>query len=225
MTYDQSSLFTRIKATLPNRWFGDNTPVLDALLNALSAGWAGLFNLLNYTISQTRIVTATDSWLDLAACDYFGNRIRRRNQEADNLFRGRILEELLRDRCTRAAIYSLLLDMTGRAPIIFEPTNPQDTGCYGSSIASQGGVVGYGVSGGWGSLELPFQAFVKAFRPETPGIAMVSGWNGILGGFGAGLSSYIAGDTNSSQASDSDIYQNVARIAPAGTLIWISILP
>jgi hypothetical protein len=225
MTYSQSSLFNRLKATLPNRWFGDNTPVLDAVLNALSAGWVGLFNLLSYTTTQTRISTATGSWLDQIAHDYFGDRTRRRTQEADVSFRGRILEELLRDRCTRAAIYGLLLDLTGRAPIIFEPANPQDTGCYGSSTSLQRGVVGYGISGGWGSLELPFQAFVRAFRPETAGVAMVNGWNEILGGFGTGLSSYIAAGTNSSQASDAEIYENVSRIAPAGTVIWMSIAP
>ena len=118
MTYSQSSLFNRLKATLPKRWFGDNTPVLDAVLNALSTGWVSLFNLLNYTITQTRIATATNSWLDLIAHDYFGDRIRRRTQEADGSFRGRIQEELTRDRCTRAAIYSLLLNLTGRAPTI-----------------------------------------------------------------------------------------------------------
>jgi hypothetical protein len=225
VTYSQSSLFNRLKATLPNRWFGDNTPVLDAVLNALSAGWVGLFGLLSYTITQTRVSTATDSWLDLIARDYFGYRVRRRAQEIDGSFRGRILEELLRDRCTRAAVSDLLLDLTGRAPIIFEPGNPEDTGCYGSSTSLQAGAVGYGISGGWGSLNLPFQAFVRAVRPETVGVAMVNGWNGTLGGFGTGRSSYIAAGTNSSQVSESEIYENVSRVAPAGTIIWMSIAP
>jgi hypothetical protein len=225
MTYSQLAIFNRLKATLPSRWFGDDTPVLDAVLNALSAGWAGLFNLLTYTITQTRIATATDSWLDLIAHDYFGYRIQRRAQENDGSFRGRILKELLRDRCTRAAIFDLLADLTGRAPTIFEPANPHDTGCYGSSTSQQGGVIGYGISGGWGSLELPFQAFVTAFRPETTGVAMVNGWNGMLGGFGTGLGSYIAAGTNSSQASDAEICESVSRIAPAGTVIWMSIVP
>ena len=156
-------------------------PYLDWVVNCLSAGWVGLFGLLNYTQMQTRIRTTFNGWLDLTARDFFNHRIvRRQKRETDNSFRGRIFTELLRDRCTRAAVYDLLLDLTGRPPIIFEPTNPQDTGCYGSHGSPGTGGAAYGMSGGWGNLNLPFQAFVRAFRAETPGIAMVNGWGEIL---------------------------------------------
>jgi hypothetical protein len=223
MIYNQQDIFRRIKAVLPNRWFGEDTPIIDLVLNAMSAGWVGLFGLLNYTELQTRIATAFDFWLDLIARDFFNHRVKRRQRETDDSFRGRIQMELLRDRCTRAAIYDLLTWLTGRSPFIFEPTNPQDTGCYGSLSLPGLANVGYGVSGGWGNLGLPFQSFVRAFRAETAGVAMVNGWGGSIGGFGSGLSSYISLEMNSSQADDLELYQSVSDVSPATAIIWMSI--
>src|SRR5258708_6240469 len=151
MAFDQQTIFRRIKATLPAGWFAEDTPILDAVLTSLAAGWLSLFGLLDYATMQTRIGTAFDGWLDLAATDYFGPRIQRRPQETDAPFRQRIRTELLRDRCTRAAIHDTLLQLSGRPPIIFEPTNPQDTGCYSTSDATAAGSLGYCMSGGWGN--------------------------------------------------------------------------
>jgi hypothetical protein len=225
MAYSQEDIFRRIKKVLPGRWFGENTPVLDSVLNALAAGWLSQFELLDYTKLQTRISSATGSWLDLIARDYFGRRVARRKAESDTSLRHRIHRELLSDRCTRAAIHDLLLDLTGKQPIIFEPTNPQDTGCYGSPSSSGAGTIGYCESGGWGSLNSPFQTFVRAFRPTTPGVTMISGWNSPGGGFGVGCCAYISPEMNSSQASDAEMYEEVSRISPAGTIIWMSIEP
>src|ERR1700733_879158 len=129
MPYNQQDIFQRIKASLPARWFGEFTPILDSVLNSLAAGWLELFALLEYVQMQTRISTAFDGWLDLVARDFFWHRIRRRSLETDSSFRQRICFELLRDRCTRSAIYDILLELTNRPPVIFEPTNPEDTGC------------------------------------------------------------------------------------------------
>jgi hypothetical protein len=225
MIYDQQDIFRRIKATLPGRWFGEDTPILDSVLKSLSAGWLNFFKLLEFVRMQTRIHSAFDASLDLIARDYFGQRIQRRPQETNDSFRQRICTELLRDRCTRAAIYDVLQELTGRPPIIFEPTNPQDTGCYGLLGLPELGSGGYCTSGGWGSLNLPFQAFVRAFRMEAAGIAMVNGWGGSIGAFGGGFSAYISSNTNMSSASDSEIYEAVSRTAPVGTIIWLSIEP
>jgi hypothetical protein len=215
----------KIKATLPTQWFGEETPILDSVLNAVSAGWLGQFDLLSYTRAQTRISTAFGAWLDLIAMDYFGYRVKRRLWETDVAFRGRIRTELLRDRCTRLAIYDLLRDLTGRVPIIFEPTVPSDTGSYGSATSGEAGTIGYGISGGWGNLSLPFQVFVRAFRPVTLGVAMVNGWGSSFGGFGTGQSAYIDMAMNSVQVSDSELYQDVCGTAPAGTIVWMAIEP
>jgi hypothetical protein len=225
MALNQQDILRRIKATLPAGWFGENTPILDSVLNALAAGWVGLLGLLDYVTMQTRIATAFNGWLDLVATDFFGCRVQRRLQEPDASFRQRISAELLRDRCTRAAIYDTLLELSGRPPVIFEPTNPQDTGCYSALDSTEAGCFGYCISGGWGSLDLPFQAFVTAYRPALSGIAMINGWDGSIGGFGAGLSSYASANTNSSWAEDAEIYETTAHTAAACSIIWMSIQP
>jgi hypothetical protein len=225
MIYREQDIFLRIKATLPGRWFGEETPVLDSILHSMSAGWMDLFNLLHYVSMQSRISSAFERWLDLIAQDYFGHRVWRRLLEADDSFRQRIKTELLRDRCTRAAIYDVLLELTGRSPIIFEPANPEDTGCYGSLDSNGIGSAGYCTSGGWGNLNLPFQAFVRAFRPTPTRVAMINGWGGSVGAFGVGLSAYISSGANSSWADNPEIYDAIAGTAPVGTIIWISIEP
>jgi hypothetical protein len=223
MAYTQQDIFTRIKMMLPGQWFGEATPVLDSVVNALSAGWVGLFALIDYVRAQTRVNTAYDFWLDLIARDFFASRLIRRQRETDDSFRARIGLELIRDKCTRAAICQLLLDLTGRPPIIFEPCNPNDTGCYGALNGGASAVAGYGISGGWGNLNMPFQVLVRAFRPETAGIAMVEGWGGSIGGFGVGPITYFNLNINSSEASDDEIRQSIVRAAPAATVIWLSI--
>ena len=156
----------RLRSALPGRWFGDVAPVLDGVLAGIAAIWVAVFAQLQAAIMQTRIATATAAFLDMIAVDFFGARFRRRVAEADVSFRGRLLRELRRERGTRGAVVAVLSDLTGRAPLVFEPARPADTGAWGSGA-------GYGVAGGWGSLELPFQCFVTALRPTGQGIALV----------------------------------------------------
>ncbi len=226
MLYSSIQILSRIKSVLPARWFGEATPVLDSLLNCLAVSWVSAFILLDYAVQQTRIGSAVDTWLDLIAEDYFGFRIVRRRREVDTSFRNRIKAELLRDRCTRAALGNSLQELSGSYPIIFEPANPYDTGCYGSQSHPQYGTAGYGTSGGWGSLMLPFQVFVTMQRPVAVGIGLINGWGGVLGGFATGLSSYTDLGTNSTQISDTELYQNIKRLlSPAGMIVWTAIDP
>src|SRR6185437_6566224 len=137
---DQQDMLRRIKAVLPARWFADTSPVLDGVLSGLAAGWAWVYGLLGFVVAQTRIATATGVWLDMIARDCFGTRLSRHGGQADDAFRARIQRELLRERGTRAAISAVLRDLTGRAPVIFEPGRIADTGAYNAAI-------GYGVAG------------------------------------------------------------------------------
>jgi hypothetical protein len=177
---------------------------------------------LQYVQAQTRIATATEILLDIIALDYFGSRLARRTGQNDTTFRAAIQRELFRERGTRAAIVSVLQDLTGRTPQIFEPAFSSDTGGY-TSLAGGGGGVGYGCAGGWGSLTLPFQCFIVAYRPIGAGIAMISGWSSSGGGYGEGAIEYASLTMVQAQVTDGDIYNAIAGVLPVATLGWTQI--
>lgn len=216
MPITPEDMTARLRGLLPSRWFPDDAPVLDGLLTGLAAGWTHLSALIDYAARQTRIATASDGWLDMIARDYFLSRIRRRAREDDMTFSARIRRELLRERGTRKAVISVLTDLTGRAPRIFEPARPADTGAWN-------GPIGYGAAGAWGSLLLPFQCFVTAFRPQGAGIAQVSGWNQPAGGWGGGNIEYASLAMIAGQVTDTDIYTAVADVMPAAAIAWTRI--
>jgi hypothetical protein len=157
MTGDASDVVRRLKAVLPARWFPDSAPLLEGLLAGLADAWAWLYSLLRYARQQTRIATATDGFLDLIAQDCFGGRLVRAGGQTDAAFRAIIQREMLRERGTRAAVISVLTDLTGRAPVVFEPARPADTGGWGLAL-------GYGAGGGWGKS----RPAVSMFRPGLP---------------------------------------------------------
>ena len=105
--------------------------------------------------------------------------------------RSRISTALNRERGTRAAVVSAVLDATGQAPAIFEPARTQDTGGWGGA---GGAAFAYGAAGGWGSLALPFQLFVTAYRPQ-----------------------------GADSSNDAAIYAAVAGVLPAGVTAWMQI--
>lgn len=224
-TGDQSNILARILRTLPT-WFGSSAGLLAALLDGLA--WAGSFvySLIDYTRLQTRIKTATDAWLDLIALDFFGDSLRRYSGQSDASFRSRIIINLFRERATRAAVISVLKDLTGRTPIVVEPARPADTGCYG------GPTIGYGVAGAYGSLLLPYQAFVTAFRPAGTGVPKVGPYGlanygatlGNPGGYGvASEIEYASLSMIQGDVTDADIAAAVDSVKPAATIIWLRI--
>ncbi len=211
-----ADFIARLQALLPLRWFAGSAPLLTALLGGLSEGWAWLYAMLGYAKVQTRIATASDSFLDLIAGDFFAASLPRRFGEADAAFRARIQHELLRPRATRAALASELLALTGRAPVIFEPARPADTGAWGMAL-------GYGAAGGWGSLALPFQCFVTAYRPTISGVPLAGGYGSGAGGFGAGALQYVSPAMVQSQVSDADILAAIASTMPVAAAAWTRI--
>jgi hypothetical protein len=222
MTGDQQDMVSRLKAVLPLRWFPDDTPVLHSLLNGLACGWASVYSLIQYVRTQARISTAQDTWLDIAAADYFGDQVRRRTGESDDQFRTEIMHDLVRDHGTRASVVKILLDLTGQAPAIFEPAYPPDTGGY-AGTARAGGGLAYGVAGGWGSLQLPFQFFVTAYRPIGTGIALVGGWNSGVGGYGIGGIEYADLSMIQGQITDNEINAAIASVLPVAVIGWTRI--
>lgn len=211
MTGDASDMARRLRTVLPQGWFGDDTPVLDTLLQGLGAGLSAFYGLLEFVRAQTRIATAVGTFLDGVAADFFGAACVRWTTEPDSAFRVRIQQTLLRPRGTRSALATALTDLTGRAPAIFEPCRPADTGGYAV------GGVGYGVAGGWGNLSLPYQVFVTAYRPTGTGIAALAGY-----GVG-GIPVYGSLGMEAMPITDALIQAAIPALLPAGTTAWLRI--
>ncbi len=222
MVGDQADITARIRATLPIGWFGDDSPLLNSLLTGLSNAWAWIHGQIEFVRRQGRVVTATDIRLDLIANDYFGPDIARRRGELDERFRTRICAALLRNRGTRRDVVSTLTDLTGRAPKIFEPARPLDTGGYGVDPATSGGLA-YNMAGGWGNLSLPFQFFITAYRPLPMGISFMPGWGCSSAAYGGGLLQYGNLDLMSDKVTDYDIYHAVSAVLPVATTGWMQI--
>jgi hypothetical protein len=213
-TGDVPDIVARLKAVLPARWFGDDTPVLDAVLAGLAAGWSTMYAQLQAARTQARVMTATGGFLDLIASDFFGPRLRRKPGQGDDALRTAIGLELRRERGTRAALAAALTDATGNTPHIFEPLCPADTGAWNQAW-------GYGTSGGWGSLALPFQCLVTIRRPAGGGIPLTPPWGGPAGyGIAAAWADL---SMLQSATADSDIYTAAAAVMPTAAIAWVNI--
>jgi hypothetical protein len=216
MTGDADDMMQRLKALLPPRWFPDETPVLDGFLAGLANTAAWAYSLVQSAGLQTRLATASGAFLDMIAQDFFGARLARGVAQGDDAFRALIGRELLRERGTRPALIQVLTDLTGRVPVVFEPARPADTGSW--NLAA-----GYGAAGAWGSLMLPFQCFVTAYRPAGLGIAVVNGWCQGAGGYGGGAIEYAALSMVEGQVTDADINAAIAGVMPVSSIAWTRI--
>ena len=218
MTGDTADMLARLKMVLPRRWFADTTPVLDALLTGLGAAWSGLYTLLGNVKAQTRIGTASGVFLDVASEDFLGAALPRRVGESDTAYRLRIQQNLLAPRATRASVVEALVNLTGRQPRIFEPLNASDPGGYDT------GTLGYGVCGGYGSINLPFQFFVTAYRPNATPISNAGGYNSGPGGFGCTPMLYADTTIYAGVISDAEIYTTIAAALPTCGVAWTTLL-
>ena len=218
-TGDQQDIFARIRGYLP-RWFGDaaQSPILNGLLQGLAYSGAYVYGLYAYAKQQTRILTATDGWLDMIAADFFGLSVRRKTGQSDASFRANIVANLFRERGTRNAIIRVLTDLTGRPPTIIEPSRPADCGAYDAPNS------GYGMAGAYGQVSLTYQAFVQAYRPLGSGIPNVAGYSIVTAGYSVpSQGEYVDASMSSNTVSDADIYAAIESVRPAASIIWTRI--
>ena len=213
---DSQNILGRLKALIPPTWFDDESPIRDAILTSCATALAWCYSLYLYAQLQTRIATATDGWLDIAAYDFFGENLQRKSGQSDDLFRNTIKTNLFRERGTRTAINDILEELTGKTPFIFEPSRPADTGAYG------GPTLGYGVAGGYGSMSLPYQAFVTAYRPDGAGIPYIAGYSSTPSGYSvASRGEYASQTTITGSVTDAQIYAAIASVKMEGTIVWV----
>lgn len=218
MTGDQQDFISRIKAVLPGGWFRDETPILDGLLAGIGWALSAAYGLADYARMQCRIRTATDGFLDLIAFDYFGDGLPRKRQETDSAYRTRIQAALFPEKGTRRGLIRTLEVLTGRTPWVFEPARPADTGGYGTTG------MGYGVAGAYGTLLMPNQAFVVAYRPIGQGIPNIAGYGVPQGAYSTpSQAMYANPDLIQGAVTDADIYAAIDAVKPAATTVWTRI--
>lgn len=214
-TGDTADFVSRLQRLIPNGWFTvGQSPLRDGLLTGIANTLSFVHSLLAYLRLQARISTATDGFLDLIAADFFDNSLFRTANQSDDSFRARIIASVLRERGTRNAVTSILEQLTGRTPIVFEPQRPLDTGVYG------GPGLAYGLVGGYGSLSLPYQSFVTAFRPLGQGIPNIAGYGIPTGAYSTPSQADYASLSMIQGITDSDLYSAIDSVRPAGFTIW-----
>jgi hypothetical protein len=209
MQGDKADMASRLWRVLPTNWFSFTSPLLNAVLLGLGTAWAAIYALIQAVRSQARIATATGPFLDLAAADFFGAGLARWPNEGDNAYLVRIQQEMLRPRGTRAALALALTELTGVAPLIFEPALTTDTGGYAI------GGVGYGAGGGYGNLSLPYQCFVTVFMPAGGTIPALAGY---------GTGGYLAYGSAPVVPAAADIFTALVATTPIGTIAWTRIM-
>ena len=224
----------RIKSVLPGRWFADNNPVLDTALTGVADMYAWLWAMLSYVALQARVATATGAYLDAISWDFYAGNLPRLLNEKDAAFSARIRLNFFAPKATRAAVIRAITNLTGRAPVIFEPSNTGDTGAYYNAASPYvGGGLAYGTAGGYGSLLIPFQYFITAYRVLDVGVGVVGGY-GVAAGAGAYANAagtgYAGGSagaieyTNpamwSGAVTDATIFAAIAAVNPAAVTAW-----
>jgi len=178
--------------------------------------------LIQFARAQTRLGTSSGGWIDLWAADFFGENLPRNPYESDASYITRIQASIFQQKSTRPAMANMLTKLTGRAPIIFEPNRPLDTGCMGinSGPNSFCGVARAG------SL-VPYMALITAYRPLVSGGSVGAGYCNAVVRTAArepGSLSYTGSlSAEISTASDAVIFAAINACRPIGTNVGVAI--
>lgn len=239
-------MFDRLKAALPPSWFTGDTPVIDSILQ----GFAWCASLISDNISeakkQTRIKTASGGFLDMISGDFFGDALPRLQDEADFMFSLRILNNLLREKATFAAVYNVVNNkmqtsgatvrvyeygsVTSRVialengpDLLDEGGTTMDTEVAVSTIPSEAYPVGIKLSdaaGRYNTELLPYEALV-----------IISGAGALADVIsledGTDLLDEDGVTTINNEYIDQTSYQflidAISKVKPIGTTVWLSI--
>lgn len=166
-TGDQNDIISRLQSYLPAKWFGDydSAPIISGVLAGIASAMSVIYTLIMFFWAQTRLQTSSGAWIELWAADFLGSSLPRNQNELDAAYIGRVQAALFQPRGTRTAMQNVLTNLTGRAPIIFEPSRPLDSGCLGANS----GVNSFCGVARMGSLATPFSALITVFRPLVAG--------------------------------------------------------
>lgn len=224
-TGDQNDILSRLQTYLPRGWFGDltQTPILNGLLTGIASVFAVMYALIMFFWAQTRLQTSSGGWVDIWASDFLGTSLPRKPGESDASYIARIQISIFQQRATRPAMIKVLTQLTGRAPIIFEPARPLDSGVMGGtpSVSSFCGV------SRMGSIAAPFTCLITAYRPLVSGGSAGAAYcNAITrSAMNASPSLSYTGSLSLevSAATDADIYAAINATRPVATNIGVAI--
>lgn len=247
--YDQADFAGRLLRLLPGGWFPAVAPRLMAVLQAPAVMFSLIYGMINYAKAQQRVASAGGAFLDLAAQDYFGSALPRLEYELDPAYSERIRYNLTAPRGTYSGMVSMLRQLTGNSPTIFQPNNVVQTGGWATqSIPEAGGGVfafydeaGESGAGLWGSMALPCEIFVSIEAPLT-GYYTFADQGGVAtedapaigGGYGfatqsipaagGGMLAFVDPDSVPGSITDSIIYQQIAEWMAVGYVAWTQII-
>jgi len=225
MTGDQGDIESRIETYLPRGWFGDLTqaPIIGGLIAGMASVFAVMYLLIMFFWAQTRLDTSSGGWIDIWAYDFLGNSLPRKPNESDASYIARIKIAIFQPKATRPAMFQTLTQLTGRAPIIFEPARPFDTGCMGANT----GVASFCGVSRMGSIAAPFTCLITAFRPLVSGgsagaaYCNAAVWSALATPLSHGYTGSLSQETTA--ASDADIFAAINACRPIATNIGVAI--
>lgn len=208
------TIFDRLKSGLPNGWFQDSTPNVDALITGAAQIDFAVYSGMQSVLPQMRIRTATGGMLDLIAGDFFGNNLLRLTNETDDEYRIRILIRLFMEQATKKAMSDILGLYTGVYPVIVE---------YGQAIDTTGFLATSGneTVAGYGSTVKAYHAFITVYQIATSPYANIGGYGSKISGYGVGLgSSYI----HEIGYDNSFLNYMINEVKPIGTTCWLKVI-
>lgn len=224
-TGDQNDISGRIESYLPRGWFGDLTeaPIIGGVIAGMASVFAVIYTLIMFFWAQTRLGTSIGGWIDLWAADFFGGNLPRNPSETDAAYILRIQATIFQRKATRPAMISMLTQLTGNAPIVFEPNRPLDTGCLGTNSGPNSfcGVARMG------SIAPIYTALITAYRPQVAGGSQGAAytdaavWSALATPLSHGYTGSLAAETTI--ASDAAIYAAINQCRPVATNIGVCI--
>jgi len=224
-TGDTNDIVSRLQSYLPRGWFGDwsNAPVISGLLNGIASVFSVVYLLVLFVRAQARLDTSTGGWVDLWAADFFGSSLPRKANESDASYIARIKTAIFQKKGTRPAMEAVLTQLTGRAPIIFEPSRPLDSGCLGANTgpASFCGVARMG------SIASPFSCLITVYRPTVTGgsagaaYSNAPTWSALAAPLSHGYMGSLAAEVTA--ATDADILAAINMTKPVATNVGVCI--
>ena len=224
-TGDSDDILSRLKSYTPRNWFGDwaDAPIISAILTGISTVLAACYLLVVFAKAQTRLDTSSGGWVDIWVSDFLGTTLPRKPNESDASYIARAKIAIFQAKGTRPAMIGALTQLTGKAPVIFEPARPLDTGCMGAST----GVASFCGVSRMGSLAVPYTALITVYRPTATGgsagavYTRSPAWSAMSAPLSHGYTGSLSAQTVS--ATDADIYVAINQVRPIATRIGVRI--